>query len=154
MTNTSELICQHCGKEYVRRACLDKHIKAKHTVPAPQAEQDGGEGYILQGPFFQRPDIDIPDIPLMDDSEDQELLALAAEAEPTSNCDKCTETAVKEKKIFIKIKALQNSQRLLRKLNRDKEVELMHCRKLLKEAVKDQTKKTMQLQTNTAPANL
>ena len=32
-------------------------------------------------------------------------------------------------------------------------MELKHCRELLKEAVKDKTKQTMQLQTNTAPDN-
>ena len=112
----------------IRRACLEKHIKAKHTVETPQAELDGGEGYVLQGPFFQRADFEIPEDlhALMDDAEDQELLELAAEAETSSNCYKCRESTAKEKQYVLKVKALQKSQRLLQKINKDKAVELEH----------------------------
>ena len=106
---------------------------------------------VLQGPFFQRPDIDIPEdlYALMDDSEDQELFEFAAEADTSSNCDKCRESTAKEKKLVLKLKALQKSQRLLQKLNKDKAVELEHCRELLKEVVKESTTKTMQSQNST-----
>ena len=62
----------------------------------------------------------------MDDAEDQELLELAAEAETSSNCYKCRESTAKEKQYVLKVKALQKSQRLLQKINKDKAVELEH----------------------------
>ena len=103
MTNTAVLKCQYCDKEYVRRVCLEKHIKAKHVQEAPHLEDDEGEGYIVNGPIFQHPDIVIPDnLDDFPDADDQELRALAEELESNKNCDKCDDSNNREKKTYAK----------------------------------------------------
>ena len=98
----------------------------------------------MQGPIFQHPYIVIPDnLDGFPDADDQELCALAEKMESSKNCDKCHDSNNREKKLMLKLKGMQSVKRLLQKLNKDKDIELAHCRELLKDAIKEKTKKTM-----------
>ena len=112
-----EISCTFCDKVYVRKGSLQKHIEAKHKEESRQAaEQD-------QGQLFQQ--LDIPedldiflggDEVLIEADEDFDNTETARVANLLVwDCDNCANSTSKEKRLMLKIKALENTKRCLQK---------------------------------------
>ena len=148
MTESEILNCQHCSKEYVRRGSLERHIKTKHMDQAAQVEQDKTHSETRieianSGPYFG--DLDIPDNIddfLQEAMEEHELRELAEEIDPS--CTNCSDSLTREKIMNKRLRALQNSKKLLQKLNKDKSIELSESRLLLERTIKENTKLKME----------
>ena len=136
----SEMICNYCDKVYVRKGSLQKHIETKHKEESRQAQDEQD-----QGQLFQR--LDIPENLENFPGGDEDLVAAAEDFENTQtdsvdnqiiwDCDNCANSASREKRLMLKIKALESTKRFLQKKSKDQSNEISNCRKLLDNSVKE-----------------
>ena len=112
-----EMSCEFCDKVYIRKGSLQKHIASKHQVERGQGEVDGQ--------LFGRIDIpeDIDEFPGPDDETMREAGEAAelveAEAADTEieqqlnlNCNNCTNGTSIEKRLTLKIRALEKNKKM------------------------------------------
>ena len=128
--------CEFCGKVYIRKGSLQKHIASKHQVERGQGEVDGQ--------LFGRIDIpeDIDEFPggdetIIEAAENVDLILAARSFEDKSSCDSCANSLSKEKRMLQKLKSLENSKRFLHKKVKDQKNELDNTRLLLAQSVKE-----------------
>ena len=139
-----ELSCASCDKVYVRKGALQSHIKNKHQGDRRQPDQED------QGQLFHNIDIpdDMDEFPGPSDETMREageaaddMLAGDADAEVEQqlnlNCDNCANSTSIEKRLTLKVRALEKTKCCLQKKNKDQKNELDNCRKLLATTVKE-----------------
>ena len=133
--------CESCDKVYIRKGALQNHIKNKHQGGnMPPDPED-------QGILFQNMDIpdDMDEFPgpsneTMFEAAEAAEAALAEAADTdieklinitSDNCDNCANSTSIEKRLTLKLRALEKSKRCLYKQNKDLKNELDDCRRLL-----------------------
>ena len=166
--------CNLCDKVYVRKKCLENHMKSKHDEEIVNDQEDQelrlglGQG-LVQGPVVQWfNDLEIPeDFPEMEvllevgEELDLEEAAEAAENEQNNDCGKCDNLIKDNKRVIKRMKALEKSKNYLQKLCKGQESELIDCRERLgivtKERVRvaenEKTKKALEEVTEAAKSD-
>ena len=173
----SDYKCNQCDKVYVRKKCLDNHMKTKHNDESQEDQErdefELGLGFGLNqepAPIVQKApmlptvnktpfrNIDIPDdFPEMDvmidaaDDLDLEEAAEAAEATlKKQECNNCDDHIKDNKRVIKRLKALEKSKKFLQKVCKDQESELKDCREKLGISTKKEIKLKETLKTKEA----